>query len=472
MIPAVLRRGRHLRSPRARRARAPSWPPCSPPPRSPWATPRRRNGSSGPAGPRLPLATRGDLVRLLAGIAGGTLLTGALFIGTLIASGYAPAGPRAAGAPAVLDRRLRGDRRHAAGDPHAARCRAPGPPAQGASPGRDLAAARGHHAWPSGSCCAGRPRSSSSTSTSSSFPWCGSPPARGSAGAALAIGFIQAGHRGRDPRAGLREPHGVRAAGGGDRAHRHGPLPRDHRRRAPAPGRGASQVAAPRRRRPHGRRAGPRAEPAAHRGHELRGRREANRRRCPRAIARARRRARAARGRSASRGPGRAPHARLLPDRLRRVPARRAARRSRARCWSPFARERRAKGIDVRLEARRAARGARRRAAGRDRPAQSRGQRDRRGGPGRRRRDGRDRDAATTAGAFVVTTVRDNGPGLSPEAGARLFEPFATTRASGMGMGLAISRAIVEAHGGTLWAVDGPGGCFRFTLPVGEDADE
>jgi signal transduction histidine kinase len=40
-----------------------------------------------------------------------------------------------------------------------------------------------------------------------------------------------------------------------------------------------------------------------------------------------------------------------------------------------------------------------------------------------------------------------------------------------MGMGLAISRAIVEAHGGRLWAEDAPGGCFRFTLPAGEDAD-
>lgn len=71
----------------------------------------------------------------------------------------------------------------------------------------------------------------------------------------------------------------------------------------------------------------------------------------------------------------------------------------------------------------------------------------------------------------VVTTVRDNGPGIAPQARKRLFEPFATTRTSGMGMGLAIGRAIVEAHGGRLWAEDGPGGCFRFTLPTGEDDD-
>jgi signal transduction histidine kinase len=75
-------------------------------------------------------------------------------------------------------------------------------------------------------------------------------------------------------------------------------------------------------------------------------------------------------------------------------------------------------------------------------------------------------------GPFVVITVRDNGPGIPPEARQRLFEPFATTRSTGMGMGLAIGRAIVEAHGGRLWAEDGPGGCFRFTLPVGEAADD
>ncbi len=81
-------------------------------------------------------------------------------------------------------------------------------------------------------------------------------------------------------------------------------------------------------------------------------------------------------------------------------------------------------------------------------------------------------EIAHDGGPFVVLTVRDNGPGISAQARARLFEPFATTRASGMGMGLAIGRAIVEAHGGRLWAEDGPGGCFRFTLPAGEAADD
>ena len=81
-------------------------------------------------------------------------------------------------------------------------------------------------------------------------------------------------------------------------------------------------------------------------------------------------------------------------------------------------------------------------------------------------------EVAHDGGPFVLITVRDNGPGIAPEARARLFEPFATTRSTGMGMGLAIGRAIVEAHGGRLWAEDGAGGCFRFTLPVGEAADE
>lgn len=62
--------------------------------------------------------------------------------------------------------------------------------------------------------------------------------------------------------------------------------------------------------------------------------------------------------------------------------------------------------------------------------------------------------------------VRDNGPGVPAAQAERIFEPFETSRSAGMGMGLAISRAIVEAHGGRLWAVPGTGGCFVLTLPA------
>jgi two-component system sensor kinase FixL len=63
--------------------------------------------------------------------------------------------------------------------------------------------------------------------------------------------------------------------------------------------------------------------------------------------------------------------------------------------------------------------------------------------------------------------VQDSGIGLTEEVKSRLFEPFFTTRAKGMGMGLSISRSIIEAHGGRLWAEsNGSGGAtFQFTLP-------
>ena len=68
----------------------------------------------------------------------------------------------------------------------------------------------------------------------------------------------------------------------------------------------------------------------------------------------------------------------------------------------------------------------------------------------------------------VIVAVRDSGVGISPEHIDRLFNPFFTTKANGLGMGLSISRSIIEAHGGRLWAVpnDGPGSTFKFAVPA------
>jgi signal transduction histidine kinase len=68
----------------------------------------------------------------------------------------------------------------------------------------------------------------------------------------------------------------------------------------------------------------------------------------------------------------------------------------------------------------------------------------------------------------ILVTVRDSGPGIAPEHIVRLFEPFYTTNASGMGMGLSICRSIIDAHGGRLWAsANVPrGAIFQFTVPV------
>jgi two-component system sensor kinase FixL len=72
---------------------------------------------------------------------------------------------------------------------------------------------------------------------------------------------------------------------------------------------------------------------------------------------------------------------------------------------------------------------------------------------------------------LIEISVRDSGPGIAPEMLDRLFSPFATTKREGLGFGLAISRRIVEAHGGQLSAASAPGGgaIFRFTLPVMEE---
>lgn len=70
-------------------------------------------------------------------------------------------------------------------------------------------------------------------------------------------------------------------------------------------------------------------------------------------------------------------------------------------------------------------------------------------------------------------TIQDSGIGLHPDESARVFDAFYTTKPTGMGMGLSISRSIVHAHGGRLWATahDGPGTTFHFTLPREQEKD-
>jgi C4-dicarboxylate-specific signal transduction histidine kinase len=69
-------------------------------------------------------------------------------------------------------------------------------------------------------------------------------------------------------------------------------------------------------------------------------------------------------------------------------------------------------------------------------------------------------------GDEVRVAVRDSGIGFDPLSTERIFDPFHTTKPHGLGMGLSISRSIVESHGGRLWAAanDGPGATFQFTL--------
>ena len=69
-------------------------------------------------------------------------------------------------------------------------------------------------------------------------------------------------------------------------------------------------------------------------------------------------------------------------------------------------------------------------------------------------------------GDEVRVAVRDSGIGFDPVSAERLFDAFHTTKPNGMGMGLSISRSIVQNHGGRLWAAlnDGPGATFQFTL--------
>jgi two-component system sensor kinase FixL len=73
----------------------------------------------------------------------------------------------------------------------------------------------------------------------------------------------------------------------------------------------------------------------------------------------------------------------------------------------------------------------------------------------------------------VLVSVADSGPGMDRQCAARAVQPFYTTKHNGLGMGLSISHAIVEAHGGKLWVEPGIGAgtVLHFTLPAIRDEE-
>jgi two-component system sensor kinase FixL len=73
---------------------------------------------------------------------------------------------------------------------------------------------------------------------------------------------------------------------------------------------------------------------------------------------------------------------------------------------------------------------------------------------------------------MVDISIVDTGPGIAAEVAAKLFQPFVTTKAHGMGVGLSICRTIVEAHGGQIWAEPNPGGGTAFHLTVPQASAE
>jgi signal transduction histidine kinase len=74
-------------------------------------------------------------------------------------------------------------------------------------------------------------------------------------------------------------------------------------------------------------------------------------------------------------------------------------------------------------------------------------------------------------GHGIVVSVSDTGVGIPADKMEQVFSAFVTSKRTGTGMGLAISRTIVESHEGKLWAEgnSGPGATFRFTLPAAQD---
>lgn len=89
------------------------------------------------------------------------------------------------------------------------------------------------------------------------------------------------------------------------------------------------------------------------------------------------------------------------------------------------------------------------------------------------RLDGKRRPGqAPLRGGCLQLSVEDSGTGVSAALAARLFEPFVSSKASGLGLGLVLSRAIMEAHGGSLWAEVGEHGIFRLALPLARPLEQ
>jgi two-component system sensor kinase FixL len=80
---------------------------------------------------------------------------------------------------------------------------------------------------------------------------------------------------------------------------------------------------------------------------------------------------------------------------------------------------------------------------------------------------------ARAADDMIEVAVSDTGHGFSHDSETNLFQPFFTTKETGMGVGLSISRTIIENHGGRMWAEtnEAGGAKFRFTLPAGSAKD-
>ena len=85
-----------------------------------------------------------------------------------------------------------------------------------------------------------------------------------------------------------------------------------------------------------------------------------------------------------------------------------------------------------------------------------------------------DSDSIEEPNGNVIVSVKDNGAGIDPEIMPKLFSKFVTKSFSGTGLGLYVSKNIIEAHGGKIWAEnneDGNGATFYFSLPISGTAD-